>query len=105
MFFIDKAVGHDSIPAFFLKVTRHVITLYLIIPIQFSFDHGSFPANCKIAREAPLYKSAGREDPTNHRPISILTCFSEIFEKLIYVSLNNFFSKISSNPFTSIWTS
>ena len=46
----DKAVGHDDILAFILKVAPHVITPYLFIFIQFSFNHGIFPNNCKIAR-------------------------------------------------------
>ena len=50
MFREDKAVGHDNISAFILKVARHVITPYLLIFIQFSFNHGIFPNNCKIAR-------------------------------------------------------
>ena len=75
----NKATEHDNVLAFFLKVARHVITPYLLILIQFSFNHGIFPNNCKIARVIPIFKSSNREDPINYRPISILTCFSKIF--------------------------
>ena len=89
----NEAVEHEVIPAFFLAVARHVITPYLLILIQFSFDHGIFPNDFEIARVVSIYKSGDREDPTNYCLIPILTCFSEIFDKFIYVRLNKFFRK------------
>ena len=56
MFREDKAVGHDDISAFILKVARHVITSYLLIFIQFSFNRGIFSNNCKIARVVNICK-------------------------------------------------
>ena len=38
-------------------------------------------------------KKGERDKPTNYRPISILTCFSKIFEGLLYKRLNNFLNK------------
>ena len=69
----DKAVGHYNIPASFLKNARHIVTPYLLLLIQFSFDHDIFPSNSEIAGVVPFFKVV----------ISILTCFSKIFEKLI----------------------
>ena len=40
----------------------------------------------------PLYKSGPTHKTTNYRPISILLSFSNIFEKIIYNRLNNYFS-------------
>ena len=58
----DIAVGHDKIPAFFLKVAWHVITPYLLVLIQFSFsfDHDILPNNCKIACGIPIFKRGQR---------------------------------------------
>ena len=47
----------------------------------------------KIAKIVPLFKTRKTEELTNYRPISILTCFSKIFEKLIYSRLISFFQK------------
>ena len=41
----------------------------------------------------PLFKTERTKELTNYRPISILTCFSKIFEKLIYSRLISFFKK------------
>jgi len=85
----NKSVGHDNIPAFFLKVARHVIIPYLLFFIQFSFHNGIFPSNCIIAKVVPIYKTGNRQEAKNYKPISILTSFSKLFEKLIHLRLTN----------------
>ena len=81
-----KAIGHHKIPASFLKIGRHVIAPYFNVFLQFIFNNRIYPNNCKIARVVPVYKNGDRTEINNHRPISILTCFSKIIEKLIYAS-------------------
>ena len=76
----NKAVGHDDIPAFFLRIASSVIITYLQVFIEFCFTEDVFPENCTIARIVPIFKKGERDKPTNYRPISILTCFSKIFE-------------------------
>ena len=46
---------------------------------------GSFPNKIKIARISPVFKSGKKDDPINYRPISILSSFSKIFEKVVAV--------------------
>ena len=89
----DKAVGHDNISAFFLKAAWHEITPFIKILIDFVFSEGIFPDSCKIARIAPIHKNGAKDETNNYRPISILTCFSKIIEKLIYRRLIHFFQK------------
>ena len=43
-----------------------------------------FPNLLKNAVVVPLHKNGKRDDPNNHRPISKLTTFSKVFEKLFY---------------------
>ena len=57
------------------------------------FTEEIFPRSCKIARIAPIFKSGAKGEANNYRPISILTCFSKIIEKLIYARFFNFFKK------------
>jgi len=70
--------------------------------IQCSFHNGIFPNNCKIPKVVPIYKTGNRQEANNFRLISIPTCFSKIFEKLIHIRLTNFFKKhkvIHSNQY------
>ena len=87
----NKAIEHDDIPAYFLKVSSTVIAPYLQIFTNFIFNNGLFSNNCKIAKRAPIYKNGSKEEINNYRPISILTCFSKIIEKMIYNRLMAFF--------------
>ena len=90
---MNKAVGHDNLPPFFLRVASTVITPYLHSFMEYSFINGIFPGNCTIARIVPIFKKGERDKPTNYRPISILSCFTKIFEKIIYKRLINFLNK------------
>ena len=89
----NKAVGHDDIPVFFLQIISSVIILYLQVFIEFCFTEGAFPKNSTTERIVPIFKKGECDKPTNYRPISILTCFSKIFEGLLYKCINNFLNK------------
>ena len=88
----NKALGHDNIPAYFLKVSRYVVARHLKYFTNFIFNNRVFP-NCKIAKVVPIFKNGCKEETYNYRPISILTCFSKIIEKMIYNRLMTFFFK------------
>jgi hypothetical protein len=47
----------------------------------------------KISKTVPIFKSGDKKCPDNYRPISIITSFSKIFEKLIYSRLRSFYEK------------
>jgi len=90
---VNKAVGHDNIPAYFLKNAATAIAPYLQYFIKFSFKNGVFPDSCTLAKIIPLYKKRNKTDPNNCRPISLLSCFSKILEHLIYNRLLKFLKK------------
>ena len=89
----NKAVGHDNIQPFFIKVARFVVTPYLNLFLNFVFTEGIFSSNCKVARIVPIYKTGAKDDMNNYRPILILTCFSKITEKILYGRLYKFLKK------------
>jgi len=64
--------------------------------INFLFQLGSFPNNLKVAKVVPVFKSGDKtlQVLNNYRPISLLTSFSKIFEKVIYSRLMFFLKKI-----------
>ena len=47
----------------------------------------------KLAKFIPLYKKSSPETPTNCRPISLLSVFSKIIEKLMHTPLYTFLEK------------
>ena len=55
-----------------------------------SFYEGIFPDKNKIAKVIPILKGGSTEDRNNFRPISLLSIFSKIMEKLMAIRLNTY---------------
>ena len=47
-----------------------------------SILEGNFPKKLKLAKVVPVFKSGEKTDPNNYRPISLLSIFNRIFERL-----------------------
>ena len=47
----------------------------------------------KIAHVIPIFKTGNREECANYRPISLLSNFNRIFEKILYSRIFSFFQK------------
>ena len=76
-----------------LKYVKQEIVSGLVIIFNKSFEEGRFPELLKIARVIPIFKREERTDPSNYRPISLLSVFDKLLEKLMYNRLNPFFQK------------
>ena len=89
----DGASGRDGITSLSLKLVSHDIAKPITSIVNMSFSQGVFPNEFKIALVSPLYKA---EDPmffSNYRPISLLSTFSKILERLMYNRLLDFLDK------------
>ena len=84
-----KAVGPCSVPIKLLKMISLQISLPLCLIINESFI-GIFPDNLKLAKVITLYKKGSRDNPTNYWPISLLSIFSKIVEKIMYERVYRF---------------
>jgi hypothetical protein len=77
-----------------MKVLK-ISTPYIISPlthiINKALSMGTFPSRLKYAQINPIFKDGERTSIKNYLPISLLTSFSKIFEKVIYKRLNNYF--------------
>ena len=71
----DQAIGPHSIPVFSLKILSGTISLPLSSIINHSFETGIFPDKVKIGKVTPLHKKDSADNPSNHRPILILSVF------------------------------
>jgi Notch-like protein len=71
-----------------LKFSSPFITSPLAYISNKMLSTGIFPDRLKYAEIKPLFKDVCKNDPFNYRPISLLTTFSKIFEKVILSRLN-----------------
>ena len=62
---------------------------------NFSLQQRIIPENLKIAKVSPIYKKDEEFLLTNYRPISVLPCFSELLERIMYNRLVKYLSENS----------
>ena len=55
-----------------------------------SFSNGTVPQQLKTAKVIPVFKSGRKDSMDNYRPISLLSCFSKILEKIVCIRLTEF---------------
>lgn len=82
--------GHDNISSKLLKILSHQLKIPISIIINKSITSGIFPNAFKIAKVVPIHKGKSKEEISNYRPISLLSTFSKILEKIIHKRLYAF---------------
>ena len=70
-----------------LKKVRNALSPVISHLISSSLREGIFPTKLKCAKVIPLHKGGSRSEITNYRPISLLSCFSKIYEKVMQARL------------------
>ena len=88
-----KAAGPYSIPVNILKIVKHVISVPLATVFNSSISSGIVPDNFKFANVIPIYKKDSQTNLCNYRPISLLSTFHKLVDKLISNRLLNFLEK------------
>ena len=79
----DSAPGLDGLNNRLIKEIKQFIIAPLTVICNLTFTTGVFPECWKIASVVPIHK-AGRKDVFgNYRPISLLSSFSKILEKVM----------------------
>ena len=97
-----KSPGPNGIPVSLLKKFKGFFSFWLAKLINLCFETGVFPDLLKFAKITPLHKKESKLDFHNYRPISLLSIYSKIFEKLIYFRVYAYLVKynlISSKQF------
>ena len=93
-----KAHGCENLSVRMIKICNESI----IIPVKIIFDkslkNGVFPEICERGNVVPVHKKEDKSLVKNYLPISLLSIFGKIFQRVIYNSLFNYF--ISNKLFT-----
>ena len=76
--------GYDEILTKILKLSIYYISTPLTYMCNRMLLSGAFPTRLKFAEVKPIFKKGDKNVISNYRPISLLTSFSKIFEKVIY---------------------
>ena len=82
----------------FLSINFFVNFLYFVCDViatiyNKSFALGRYPSKLKMAKVIPIFKADDDTDPNNYRPISLLSSFNQIFERLLYNRMKEFIDK------------
>ena len=102
-----KTTGYDNLSSYIIRSTIDEIAMPVAHVINQSFSTGIVPAQMKIAKIIPIFKSGSHNMFDNYRPISILSPLSKVLEKLVCNRLINFLDKheLLYIVQTSIWLS
>ena len=80
-----KATGPDKIPPKIVKMSANIIDFHLTNMINTDLKRNAFSESAKVASIRPIFKGKGeRTEIKNYRPISILNCFSKVYERFIH---------------------
>ncbi len=85
----QKAYGPDGVPPIVLKNCASVLTPYLAKLFRLCISTSIFPSCWKYAYIQPMPKKRDRSNPSNYRPIALLSCLSKAFKTI----LNKWFLK------------
>ena len=89
----SKSTGPYSLPTKILKILKSLLSGPLTCLFNCSFSTGVVPSKLKVARVIPVHKNGPRAVISNYRPISLLSVFNKILEKLMYNRLITFLEK------------
>jgi len=91
----SKSSDTYDFPVSSLKISRNVIAPYLANLYNLCITDSVFPTRLKLAKVIPVYKSGDKTQPSKYRPMSLLSHFSKIFEKLVSTNLLSFLAQNS----------
>ena len=97
-----KAPGPDGVPTNLVKDAATFIAKPLAMIFNASLAKGIVPDVWKLAKITPIFKTGARNEKNNYRPISVLSVFAKLFEKVVHDQLSDFLfsnSKLTMSQF------
>ena len=90
-----KATGLDKISPKILKMSADVLDSHLA-NINHDVTINVFSKKAKVASVKPIFKKNERKKIENCRPLSILNCFSKVYEKFLFEKFKSFINSFLS---------
>ncbi len=78
-----KAYGPDGVPPIVLKNCASVLTPCLVKLFRLCLSTSTFHSCWKYAYVQPVPKKGDRSNPSNYRPIALISCLSKVFETIL----------------------
>ena len=79
-----KAAEADKIPPKIVNTSTNIINPHLTNKINNDLKRNAFSNSAKVGSICPIFKGKGeRTEIKNYRPVSILNCFSKVYERFI----------------------
>ena len=87
---VSKACGPDLINPRLLKEGSHILAHPYAVIFNRSLSLGYFPTSWKEANVTPIFKKDDKSQPSNYRPISLLSIVGKAMERCIHKYLYNY---------------
>jgi hypothetical protein len=85
-----KSSGPDDISVKIIKLCPNIFAENLALIFNRSIEIGQYPTLMKVAKVIALFKKGDRSKANNYRPISLLSIFNKLFEKILCKKLVSF---------------
>ena len=87
------SMDYDDISMWVLSRIASQVVKPLVHIVNLSFSTDIFPSEMKMAKVIPLFKNGNKSYFSNYRPISLLSQFSKILEKVFNERLQQYLNK------------
>jgi hypothetical protein len=86
----SKACGPDLIRPKLIREGSAELVLPLSVFFTKLLDQSTFPSSYKLANVTPIYKKGDPSNPSNYRPVSLLSCMGKLMERCVHKYLYNY---------------
>ena len=88
-----KAIRKNDVETKFIKISSAVIAPVLSNLFNSCLNQGEYPDSLKVAEVIPVFKKGKHDSLSDYRPISLLSQFNKIFEKMLFNRIYNYLEK------------
>ena len=94
---VRKACGHDMLSPCLIKESAGAIAVPVTKILNTAIVQMRYPSCWKMGQVTPLFKKNDETDKRNYRPITVLPCLNNIFERLLSNQLQEFYRESLSD--------